>query len=120
MQKVYDRFRPIIFVIFVLIFRKLYYSLSSPSNKLQLFLSTMFTGLVETIGTVLDYSKHDDSSTGGDGVSITIGNCSEILEDVKLGDSISTNGVCLTVTEFNLGRPFLKLVWPQRLSAEPI
>ena len=22
----------------------------------------MFTGLVETIGTVLDYSKHDDSS----------------------------------------------------------
>ena len=32
----------------------------------------MFTGLVETIGTVLDYSKHDDSSTGGDGVSITM------------------------------------------------
>ncbi|RCK65224.1 Riboflavin synthase, partial [Candida viswanathii] len=64
----------------------------------------MFTGLVETIGTVLDYSQHDNTETGGNGVSITIGNCSQILEDVNLGDSISTNGVCLTVTEFNPGR----------------
>lgn len=116
-KKVYDRFRPIIFVIFVFNFFENYIILfPPPSNKLQLFLSTMFTGLVETIGTVLDYSKHDDSSTGGDGVSITIGNCSEILEDVKLGDSISTNGVCLTVTEFNLGKTLFKVgVAPETL-----
>lgn len=76
----------------------------------------MFTGLVETIGTVLDYSQHDNTETGGNGVSITIGNCSEILEDVKLGDSISTNGVCLTVTEFNPGRTLFKVgVAPETL-----
>ncbi|EMG47925.1 RIB5 Riboflavin synthase [Candida maltosa Xu316] len=76
----------------------------------------MFTGLVETIGTVLDYTHHDDSATGGNGVSITIGNCSEILTDAKLGDSISTNGVCLTVTEFNLGRTLFKVgVAPETL-----
>lgn len=61
----------------------------------------MFTGLVETIGTVLEYVEVDTSSSGGNGVSITIGDCSEILVDVHLGDSISTNGVCLTVTEFD-------------------
>lgn len=61
----------------------------------------MFTGLVEIIGTVSDYSKLDSSESGGNGVSMTITDCKEILTDVHLGDSISTNGVCLTVTEFN-------------------
>ena len=38
------------------------------------------------------------------------------LEDVKLGDSISTNGVCLTVTEFNLGKTLFKVgVAPETL-----
>ena len=31
---------------------------------------------------------------------MTISNCSEILDDAHLGDSISINGTCLTVTEF--------------------
>lgn len=31
---------------------------------------------------------------------MTISNCAEILDDVHLGDSISVNGTCLTVTEF--------------------
>lgn len=61
----------------------------------------MFTGLVETIGTVISYSENDSTSSGGNGVSLTIGDCKEILVDAKLGDSISTNGVCLTVTELN-------------------
>ncbi|QEL61590.1 hypothetical protein CJJ09_003737 [Candidozyma auris] len=56
----------------------------------------MFTGLVETIGTVLEYNELDSTSSGGNGVSMVIGNCSEILGDVHLGDSICTNGVCLT------------------------
>jgi riboflavin synthase len=32
---------------------------------------------------------------------LTISNCSEILDDAHLGDSISINGTCLTVTEFD-------------------
>lgn len=61
----------------------------------------MFTGIVETIGNVVEYTELDNSEAGGNGVSILIGNASIVLQDVHLGDSISTNGVCLTVTEFN-------------------
>jgi len=43
----------------------------------------------------------DDTSSGGGGTSLTISDCSEILTDAHLGDSISINGTCLTVTEFN-------------------
>jgi len=34
------------------------------------------------------------------GTNLTISNASEILNDVHLGDSISVNGTCLTVTSF--------------------
>ena len=53
----------------------------------------MFTGLVEEIGTIENIIK------GAKSAQITI-NASKVLEDVKLGDSISTNGVCLTVIKF--------------------
>ncbi|KAI5956180.1 RIB5 [Candida jiufengensis] len=70
----------------------------------------MFTGLIETIGTIENY---DDSK---DGVVITITDCSPILEDVHLGDSISTNGVCLTVIEFDEQRTKFKVgVAPETL-----
>lgn len=58
----------------------------------------MFTGLVETMGTVLEYNG--DSS----GATAVFGDCASILGDVNLGDSISTNGVCLTVTHFDDAR----------------
>nr|OQO18357.1 hypothetical protein B0A51_15654 [Rachicladosporium sp. CCFEE 5018] len=61
----------------------------------------MFTGIVETIGTVSRLVEHDDSSSGGGGTSLTISNCADILTDAHLGDSISINGTCLTVTEFD-------------------
>ncbi|MCT4594296.1 MAG: riboflavin synthase [Anaeromicrobium sp.] len=54
----------------------------------------MFTGLVEEIGRVKNISKDNK------GAHIVI-KSEKILEDVKLGDSISTNGVCLTVTSFS-------------------
>ena len=54
----------------------------------------MFTGLVEEIGTILSISKGLKAST------LTIG-ASYVLTDVKVGDSISTNGVCLTVTQYS-------------------
>jgi riboflavin synthase len=53
----------------------------------------MFTGIVEEIGKINSIKRGEKS------VSLTI-DAKKILEDVKLGDSISTNGVCLTVTHF--------------------
>ncbi|EON64595.1 riboflavin synthase, alpha subunit [Coniosporium apollinis CBS 100218] len=61
----------------------------------------MFTGIVETIGTVSALEKQDDTSSGGGGTSLTISNAEEILGDAHLGDSISINGTCLTITEFD-------------------
>lgn len=63
-------------------------------------LQIMFTGIVETIGDVVEYNKLDTTESGGNGVSLTI-RAPEILEDCNLGDSIACNGVCLTVTEFD-------------------
>ncbi|PPJ60498.1 hypothetical protein CBER1_03219 [Cercospora berteroae] len=60
----------------------------------------MFTGIVEIVGTVSKLVEHDESSSGGGGTSVTISDCSELLGDCHLGDSISINGTCLTVTEF--------------------
>ncbi|CAH2351840.1 riboflavin synthase [[Candida] railenensis] len=76
----------------------------------------MFTGLIEHIGTVSDYSPLDSSESGGGGVSITIADCAPILVDVHLGDSISVNGVCLTVTEFDSEKTHFKVgVAPETL-----
>ncbi|MDF2473966.1 MAG: ribE [Anaerocolumna sp.] len=52
----------------------------------------MFTGIIEEVGTVKAVIKSTKSA------KIIIG-ASRILEGTKNGDSISTNGVCLTVTE---------------------
>jgi len=54
----------------------------------------MFTGLIEEIGEIKSIQKGTKSAR----ITIKAG---KILEGTKLGDSISTNGVCLTVTEFN-------------------
>lgn len=54
----------------------------------------MFTGIVEEIGTVQKIIKN------GNSLQMAI-QAMKILEDVKLGDSIAVNGVCLTVTSFS-------------------
>ncbi|MGG5254344.1 riboflavin synthase [Neobacillus sp. SM06] len=54
----------------------------------------MFTGIVEEIGTVTGIQQ------SGESFVLTI-KAGKILEDVQLGDSISVNGVCLTVTRFS-------------------
>lgn len=61
----------------------------------------MFTGLVETIGTISSLQSLDPTSSGGNGTSLTISDCPDILGDAHLGDSISVNGTCLTITEFD-------------------
>ncbi len=53
----------------------------------------MFTGIIETIGTVTATKK-----IGGD-IRITVQAPAFAKRDVALGDSIASNGVCLTVIE---------------------
>ncbi|MFR2716315.1 MAG: riboflavin synthase [Anaerococcus obesiensis] len=52
----------------------------------------MFTGISEEMGKILSFKKINDH------VQIEV-QASIVLEDTKLGDSIMTDGVCLTVTE---------------------
>lgn len=52
----------------------------------------MFTGLIEEVGEITSVTRKGNSA------QITV-KAGKILKDTKLGDSISTNGVCLTVTE---------------------
>jgi riboflavin synthase len=54
----------------------------------------MFTGIIEATGTLVRLSPQ-----GGD-LSLRIQSRGLDFSDVKLGDSIASNGVCLTVTDF--------------------
>ncbi|KGR73522.1 riboflavin synthase [Ureibacillus manganicus] len=51
----------------------------------------MFTGIIEEIGKVTAIKKDSTS------MELTL-HCPKILTDARLGDSISVNGVCLTIT----------------------
>ncbi|EKO3392070.1 riboflavin synthase [Vibrio fluvialis] len=55
----------------------------------------MFTGIVEAVGTLTAITPKGEDIT----ISVDAGKLD--MGDVKLGDSIATNGVCLTVVEFN-------------------
>lgn len=52
----------------------------------------MFTGLIEDVGKIKQLKKT------AQGLKLTV-EASKVLEDIKLGDSIATQGVCLTVTD---------------------
>lgn len=54
----------------------------------------MFTGIVEEVGRVAQVRAKPQA------MELTI-SCALILEDMKRGDSISINGVCLTVSSFD-------------------
>lgn len=56
----------------------------------------MFTGIIEEIGTIKGIRR------GNRSVVLEIG-AEKVLEDTKVGDSIATNGVCLTVTAIGNG-----------------
>ena len=53
----------------------------------------MFTGIIESLGTI---TKLDNR---GNDIRLTVSSPTLDMSDVSLGDSIATNGVCLTVTE---------------------
>ncbi|RBO99654.1 riboflavin synthase [Rossellomorea aquimaris] len=65
----------------------------------------MFTGIIEEIGSIERMKKSSSSME----LTITAG---RVLEDVHIGDSISVNGVCLTVTSFS-SRQFQVDVMPE-------
>src|SRR5690625_7000567 len=54
----------------------------------------MFTGIIEEMGTMKEMKTISKQA-----VQLTIA-AEKMLEDVKLGDSIAVNGICLTVTSF--------------------
>lgn len=54
----------------------------------------MFTGIIEEVGVL-------EELTTGDGFGVMKVKCNKVLEDTKIGDSIATNGVCLTVKEMD-------------------
>ncbi len=54
----------------------------------------MFTGIVEELGEVKGIQR------GSQSISLII-KATKVLENIQLGDSIATNGVCLTVTSFS-------------------
>ncbi|QMV44326.1 riboflavin synthase [Cohnella cholangitidis] len=54
----------------------------------------MFTGLIEEIGTLRSVQRRGEAMILGIAAS-------KVLSDVKMGDSIAVNGVCLTVVDFD-------------------
>ena len=55
----------------------------------------MFTGIIEAVGQI------ETLQPRGDDIRLTVSVDKLDMGDVALGDSIATNGVCLTVTDFS-------------------
>lgn len=55
----------------------------------------MFTGIIEAVGTIKAININ------GQGARLVIATNDLDMSDVKLGDSIATNGICLTVVDFD-------------------
>jgi len=64
----------------------------------------IFTGIVEELGKVREIRR------GSQSCQLEIA-ASHVLTDVKLGDSIAVNGVCLTVTAFEAGWFAADVMW---------
>ena len=58
----------------------------------------MFTGIIEEIGTI------DELKGSRNGARTFYIKCGVVLDDLKIGDSLAVNGVCLTVVEKSKGR----------------
>ncbi|KYG91920.1 riboflavin synthase [Metasolibacillus sp. FSL K6-0083] len=69
----------------------------------------MFTGIIEELGTIEKMAKGQES------IVLTIG-AKKVIADLKVGDSIAVNGVCLTVTSFT-NTKFTTDVMPETVRA---
>jgi riboflavin synthase len=72
----------------------------------------MFTGLIQYVGEVSKIEQADTSAR-------LMINCPPITSEIKVGDSVSVNGVCLTVTDFD-GNSFSVDVMVQTLNLSSI
>ena len=68
----------------------------------------MFTGIIEEIGTIKNIRR------GGKSVVLEV-RADKVLRDLQVGDSIATNGVCLTVISFS-AEAFCADVMPETMS----
>lgn len=55
----------------------------------------MFTGLIETTGTI------DRLSSKGPGIEMVVRASSQLVSELSLGESVAVDGACLTVTQFS-------------------
>lgn len=70
----------------------------------------MFTGIIEEVGTIKQLNQKSERS-----IELVI-KANKVLEDVSIGDSISVNGICLTVTHFSTTQ-FSVDVMPETIKA---
>ena len=63
----------------------------------------MFTGLVEEVGTI------EQITSNLDGLRISI-NAEKVMEGLKVDDSVSCSGICLTVIDMNISSFTVQLV----------
>ena len=68
----------------------------------------MFTGIIEALGSIAEMSPADEN------MRLRVAAGGMPLADVKIGDSIAVNGVCLTVTELD-AESFAVIVSPETL-----
>ncbi|HTC94888.1 MAG TPA: riboflavin synthase [Terriglobales bacterium] len=69
----------------------------------------MFTGLIEEIGQIAEMTANGDAGR----LTVT---AADATRDLKLGDSISVSGVCLTAVKIVPGRSFSADLAPETLS----
>lgn len=55
----------------------------------------MFTGIIESEGTILELTKKEKD------IALAISFDQKIFDDIVIGDSISVNGICLTLEKFS-------------------
>ena len=79
----------------------------------------MFTGIIESIGTIKSIDREGEDS------QINISFNKDKLKDVNIGDSISVNGICLTVKNisenllsFDVSKETLSRTSPLKISQE--
>lgn len=94
--------------------RKFLLPLKTPDKLFGVFyfekeVSRMFTGIVEELGLIKSVKKSVQS------MELTIA-AKRVLKEVKIGDSIAVNGVCLTVKSFN-NEQFIADVMPETVHA---
>lgn len=73
----------------------------------------MFTGLIEEVGVIADIEQPAERPESGRKIEIQ---CSKILNDLQIGDSIAVNGVCLTAESVS-PNGFTAFMIPETLKA---